>query len=112
MNIEKPSREAQVYLQQLLRDLEAIRREAANAVNAVLAQEQFRKWKKQAIASLEEKIGVASTQQLAQAWLHTAYPGGDLYEELADDIEMCIRHVKKLLKTLESQGISKSTPPS
>ena len=101
------------FLRQQVKDLEAIQSQAMNAVNAVLAKEQFQKWKRHVLTLLAEKVGSGYAQRLTKDWLETAFQwgSGGLYEELADDIDMCFRQLKKLTKEIEKQGLQEETPP-
>lgn len=93
------------FLSQRLKELELIQSQAHKAVNAVLAKEQFQKWKKHTLMILSEKIGQAYAEDLSKEWVHGTFPGGDMYDELADDIEMCLRHLRKLQSDLEAKGL-------
>lgn len=99
------------FLRQQVKDLEAIQSQAMNAVNAVLAKEQFQKWKRHVLTLLAEKVGSGYAKRLWKEWFETAFPGGDMYEELADDIDMCLRQLKKLTKEIETQGLQEEIPP-
>lgn len=98
------------FIDRQVKDLEAFLAHAESLVNAVRAKEEFQKWKKQAIALVAEKVGPTYAQTLSIDWLETAFAGGDMYDELTDDIEMCLRHLKKLRKQIESQGLDKVSP--
>lgn len=95
------------FLRKQLKDLEVIHRQATNAVNAFLAKEQFQKWKKHTLTLIAEKVGPTYAQRLSKDWLETAFQWGTggFYEELADDIDMCVRHLKKIIKEIETKGI-------
>ncbi len=93
------------FLDQQVKDLEAFLVHAESLVNAVRGKEEFQKWKKQVLTLLAEKVGPTYAKNLSIDWLETSYAGGDMYDELTDDIEMCLRHLKKLRKQIESQGL-------
>ena len=78
------------------------------AVNAILAKEQFYKWKKQVVTLVGEKIGAGYRKRLSKDWLETAFAGADMYDELSDDIEMCLRHLYQLSSEIETQGLQAS----
>ena len=96
---------ALVFLKKQLRDLETIQPHALETTNAILAKEQFLKWKKFVVDSVSEKLGSSYGKRLSIDWLETAFAGGDMYDEIADDIEMCIRQLKGLIKEVETKGL-------
>ncbi len=93
------------FLSQRLKELELIQSQAHKAVNAVLAKEQFQKWKKHTLMILSEKVGLVYAEDLSKDWVEGNFAGGDMYDELADDIEMCLRHLRKLEKDIETKGL-------
>ena len=93
------------FIDRQVKDLEAFLAHAETLVNAIRAKEEFQKWKKQAIAKVADKVGPTYAKTLSIDWLETAFAGGDMYDELTDDIEMCLRQLKKLRKQIESQGL-------
>jgi len=98
------------FLDRQVKDLEAFLVHVESLVNAIRAKEEFQKWKKQALAQLAEKVGASYAKKLSIDWLETAFAGGDMYDELTDDIEMCLRHLKKLRKEIETQGLDEPSP--
>ena len=54
---------------------------------------------------MSEKLGSSYGKRLSIDWLETAFAGGDMYDEIADDIEMCIRQLKGLIKEVETKGL-------
>lgn len=96
---------ALAYLRQLGRELAFLHEQSAKAINAVLAKEQFQKWKKQTLVVLGDKVGEEYAKALSKEWLEATFPGGDMYEELDFDIEMCVRHIKKLTRDIEARGL-------
>jgi len=98
------------FLKKQLQDLETIQPHALQTTNAVLAKEQFLKWKKFVVNSVSEKLGPSYGRRLSIDWLETAFAGGDMYDEIADDIEMCMRQLKKLIKDVETQGLMPADP--
>ncbi len=93
------------FLKKQLKDLETIQPHALETTNAVLAKERFLKWKKYVVEQVAQKLGPAYGKQLSTDWLETAFAGGDMYDEIADDIEMCLRQLKKLIRDVESKGL-------
>ncbi|GJL51554.1 hypothetical protein [Candidatus Nitrospira salsa] len=88
-----------------LKELEQIHEKALEALNAVQGRDQVVKWKKEALDSLKGKISESIEKQLAKDWLETSYIVGDLFDELSDDVDMCRRHLKKLLKDIQTHGL-------
>ena len=93
------------FLRKQLKDLEIIQPHALETTNAILAKEQFLKWKKFVVNSVSEKLGSSYGKRLSIDWLETAFAGGDMYDEIADDIEMCVRQLKGLIKEVETKGL-------
>lgn len=98
------------FLDRQVKDLEAFLAHAASLVNAIRAKEEFQKWKKQSLVLLAEKVGPSYAKKLSIDWLETAFAGGDMYDELTDDIEMCVRHLRKLRKQIELEGLDECSP--
>ena len=96
---------ALAFLKKQLKDLETIQPHALQTTNAVLAKEQFLKWKKFVVNAVSEKLGPTYGKRLSVDWLETAFAGGDMYDEIADDIEMCLRQLKKLINDVETKGL-------
>ncbi|WP_447970255.1 hypothetical protein [Nitrospira sp. M1] len=92
-------------IQLKLKELEQIHAKALEALNAVQGRDQVVKWKKEALDSLKGKISEAVERQLAKDWLETSYIVGDLFDELSDDVDMCRRHLNKLLKDIQVHGL-------
>ena len=44
-------------------------------------------------------------QHITKEWLETSYFVGDVFDELADEVDMCRRHLKKLAKDIQITGI-------
>ncbi|GJL65599.1 MAG: hypothetical protein NPIRA05_05700 [Nitrospirales bacterium] len=88
-----------------LKELEQIHEKALEALNAVQGRDQVVQWKKDALVSLKGKISESVEKQLAKDWLETSYIVGDLFDELSDDVDMCRRHLKKLLKDIQTHGL-------
>ena len=108
--MDEPVKLAIDFIDRQVRDLEVFLAHAKSLVNAVRAKEEFQKWKKQTIALVAEKVGPTYAKTLSIDWLETAFVGGDMYDELTDDIEMCLRHLKKLRKQIDSKGLNEDSP--
>ncbi len=93
------------FIQMKLKELEEIHAKALNALNAVQGRDQVVKWKKEALGELQGKISEAHSKQLAKDWLETSYIVGDLFDELSDDVDMCRRHLKRLAKDIDTNGL-------
>ena len=93
------------FLKKQIKDLETIQPHALETTNAILAKEQFLKWKKYVVGAVSEKVGPTYGKRLSTDWLETAFAGGDMYDEIADDIEMCLRQLKHLIREVETKGL-------
>ena len=96
---------ALVFLKKQIKDLETIQPHVLETTNAILAKEQFLKWKKFVVNEVSEKLGSNYGQRLSIDWLETTFAGGDMYDEIADDIDMCLRQLKKLITEVETKGL-------
>ncbi|MEC4675099.1 MAG: hypothetical protein VST68_13000 [Nitrospirota bacterium] len=103
-------KEAIDLLDRQVKDLEAFLVHVESLVNAIRAKEEFQKWKKQTLVQVAEKIGDTYAKTLSITWVETAFAGGDMYDELSDDIEMCLRHLKKLRNEIRLQGLDEPSP--
>lgn len=93
------------FLKKQKKDLETIQPHALETTNAILAKERFHKWKLYVIGAVGEKLGPTYGQRLQLDWIDTAYAGGDMYDEISDDIEMCLRQLKNLIFEVENKGL-------
>lgn len=93
------------FIQHQIQALDKIHQEAMNALNAVQGNERLQKWKKQVVMAVSEHISPELGKRLSKDWLETSYVAGDLFDELSDDVEMCRRHLKKLVKDIQSNGL-------
>ena len=93
------------FIQQQIQSLDIIHQEALNALNAVQGNERLQKWKKQVVAAITEHINEEQGKRLSKDWLETSYVAGDLFDELSDDVEMCRRHLKRLAKEIQTNGL-------
>ncbi len=69
------------YIQSQIEELNTIHAQAEKALNAVQGKDHVTKW------------------------LETSYFVGDVFDELADEVDMCRRHLKKLAKEIQTSGI-------
>ena len=99
------TKQAVEFIAKQIRELKVIQPHLVEAVNAILAKEQFYKWKKQVVALVGEQLGDGYRKRLAKDWLETAFAGADMYDELSDDIEMCLRHLYQISHEIETQGL-------
>ena len=97
------------FIRLKIKDLEQIHEKALDALNAVQGRDQVYKWKKEAIDALRGKVSEAQIKQLSKDWLETSYIVGDLFDELSDDVDMCRRHLKRLIKDIEANGLPEET---
>ena len=93
------------FLQLQIQSLDTIHQEALNALNAVQGNDRLQKWKKQVVMAVTEHISQEQGKRLSTDWLETSYVAGDLFDELSDDVEMCRRHLKRLAKEIETNGL-------
>lgn len=93
------------FIQQQLQSLDIIYKEAMNALNAIQGNERLQKWKRKVVVEVAERIGQEEGKRLSKDWLETSYVAGDLFDELSDDVEMCRRHLKKLAKEIQNNGL-------
>ena len=94
------------YIQQQIEALDGIHQYALDALNAVQGIERLQRWKKQVVQTVIDQISQEQGKQLSKDWLETTYVGGDLFDELSDDVEMCRRHLKKFAKDIQANGLS------
>ena len=97
------------FIRLKIKELEQIHEKALDALNAVQGRDQVVKWKREAIDTLRGKISEAQIKQLSKDWLETSYIVGDLFDELSDDVDMCRRHLKRLIKDIEANGLPEET---
>lgn len=93
------------YIQRQIQDLTTIHQQALNALNAVQGKNRVQIWKKRVVGEIAEKVSPKHGKQFAKDWLETSYFVGDLFEELSDEVEMCQRHLKKLAKEIQTDGL-------
>ena len=93
------------YIQLQIQSLDGIHQEAIDAFNAVQGKDRLLKWKRQVVQTVSDYISQEHGKRLATDWLDTAYFVGDLFDELSDDVEMCRRHLKRLAKDIQTNGL-------
>ncbi len=93
------------YIQSQLEELGSIHEQAEKALNAVQGKEHVTKWKKKVVEGLAPYVSSAYLQNITTEWLETTYFVGDVFDELADEVDMCRRHLKKLSKEIQTSGI-------
>ncbi|MCY4613559.1 MAG: hypothetical protein OXB94_08075 [Nitrospira sp.] len=99
------TKQALEFIAKQIRELKIIQPHLVEAVNAILAKEQFYKWKKQVVGMVGEQLGDGYRKRLSKDWLETAFAGADMYDELSDDIEMCLRHLYQISHEIETEGL-------
>jgi len=93
------------FLRHHVQEIEAIQKHVAQSLNAILAKEQFQKWKRKTLEKLSEQVGPGYANTLSPDWLEGTFAGADMYEEIEDDLDMCARQLKKLIKEIEANGL-------
>jgi hypothetical protein len=94
-----------VYIQSQIDEITTIQSQAEKALNEVQGKDHVTKWKRKVIAGLSPYVSPAYLQHITSEWLETTYFVGDVFDEIADDVEMCRRHLKKLAKDVQESGI-------
>ena len=93
------------YIQKHIEELTEIHQQAEKALNAVQGKDHVTKWKRKVIGGLETYVSQEYLQHITKEWLETNYFVGDVFDELADEVDMCRRHLKKLVKNIQATGI-------
>jgi hypothetical protein len=99
------SPELLAYIQSQIEELNTIHAQAEKALNAVQGKDHLTKWKRKVVEGLTPYVSPAYLQHITMEWLETTYFVGDVFDELADEVDMCRRHLKKLAKDIQSSGI-------
>ena len=99
------SPELLTYIQTQIEELNTIHAQAEKALNAVQGKDHLTKWKRKVVEGLTPYVSPAYLQHITEEWLETTYFVGDVFDELADEVDMCRRHLKKLAKDIQSSGI-------
>ncbi len=93
------------YIQKHIDELIDIHRQAEKALNAVQGKDHVTKWKRKVVEGLASYVSPEYLRHITQEWLETTYFVGDVFDELADEVDMCRRHLKKLVKDIQITGI-------
>jgi hypothetical protein len=93
------------YIQKHIEELTEIHHQAEKALNAVQGKDHVTKWKRKVVEGLAPHVSPAYLQHITKEWLETTYFVGDVFDELADEVDMCRRHLKKLAKDIQTTGI-------
>ena len=93
------------YIHACLGELDQIHDQAEKALNAVQGKDHVTKWKRKVVEGLAPFVSQAYLQHVTKEWLETTYFVGDVFDELADEVDMCRRHLKKLAKEIQTSGI-------
>ena len=99
------SSELLAYIQSQLDEIASIHAQAEKALNAVEGKDQVTKWKKKVVDGLAPFVSQEYLKNLKKEWLETTYFVGDVFDELADEVDMCRRHLKRLAKEVQANGI-------
>ena len=93
------------YIQTQIEAITTIHAEAEKALNAVQGKDHVTKWKRKVVEGLAPHVSPQYLQHITKEWLETNYFVGDVFDELADEVDMCRRHLKKLAKNIQISGI-------
>jgi hypothetical protein len=93
------------YIQKHIEELTEIHQQAEKALNAVQGKDHVTKWKRKVVEGLAPFVSPEYLQHITKEWLETTYFVGDVFDELADEVDMCRRHLKKLAKDIQTTGI-------
>jgi len=93
------------YIQSQIEAITTIHAEAEKALNAVQGKDHVTKWKRKVVEGLAPHVSPQYLQHITKEWLETNYFVGDVFDELADEVDMCRRHLKKLAKDIQTSGI-------
>jgi len=93
------------YIQSQIEEITTIHAQAEKALNAVQGKDHVTKWKKKVVDGLAPFVSPEYLQHITKEWLETTYFVGDVFDELADEVDMCRRHLKKLAKDIQTTGI-------
>jgi len=93
------------YIQSHIEELNTIHLQAEKALNAVQGKDHVTKWKRKVVDGLAPYVSPEYLQHITKEWLETSYFVGDVFDELADEVDMCRRHLKKLAKEIQTSGV-------
>lgn len=99
------SSELLAFIQSQIEEINTIHAQAEKALNAVQGKDHVTKWKRKVVEGLAPYVSEGYLQHITKEWLETTYFVGDVFDELADEVDMCRRHLKKLLKDIQTTGI-------
>ncbi len=93
------------YIHTQIDEITTIHAEAEKAINAVQGKDHVTKWKRKVVEGLAPHVSSEYLRHIRKEWLETTYFVGDVFDELADEVDMCRRHLKKLAKNIQTTGI-------
>jgi len=93
------------FIQSQIDEITTIHAQAEKALNAVQGKDHVTKWKRKVVDGLAPFVSPEYLQHITKEWLETTYFVGDVFDELADEVDMCRRHLKKLAKDIQTTGI-------
>jgi len=93
------------FIQRQIEAITTIHAQAEKALNAVQGKDHVTKWKRTVVDGLAPFVSPEYLQHITKEWLETNYFVGDVFDELADEVDMCRRHLKKLAKDIQTSGI-------
>lgn len=93
------------YIQSQIEAITTIHAQAEKALNAVQGKDHVTKWKRTVVDGLAPYVSPEYLRHITKEWLETNYFVGDVFDELADEVDMCRRHLKKLAKGIQTSGI-------
>jgi len=92
-------------IQAHIEELTEIHQQAQKALNGVQGKDHVTKWKRKVVEGLVPFVSAEYIQHITKEWLETTYFVGNVFDEIADDVDMCRRHLKKLAKDIQTTGI-------
>ncbi len=93
------------YIHTHIDELATIHAQAEKALNAVQGKDHVTKWKKKVVEGLAPFVSETYLTNMKKDWLETTYFVGDVFDELADEVDMCRRHLRRLSKEIQTTGI-------
>ena len=102
-----PEQESELlsYIQSQIESITTIHAQSEKALNAVQGKDHLTKWKRAVVDGLAPYVSPEYLHPITKEWLETNYFVGDVFDELADEVDMCRRHLKKLAKDIQTSGI-------
>jgi hypothetical protein len=92
-------------IQTYIEELTDVQQQAQKALNGVQGKDYVTKWKRKVVEGLAPCMSAEYVQHITKEWLETTYFVGNVFDEIADDVDMCRRHLKKLAKDIQTTGI-------